>query len=391
LQIAPEFKADAGFEPEESTEFFEDSNPAPTQKSGARCRFRMDTPGCSPLNILAYPHDRFVDAFHRRYGKGAHYSTPVYRRVMKTGRADFHGLEAFQHCPELAGRLKSELMPAAGRVVKRVTDGGVVKFITRLADNLDIESVVIPMYGRNTLCVSSQVGCRMGCCFCRTGKMGLIRDLTAAEIVGQVFTARHRLGLDIRNVVFMGMGEPLDNLDSVIRSIQVLSDQRGMDIARRYITVSTVGLTEGIARLAVIDGGPVNLAVSLNAPNDQIRSRLMPINRTIPMDKLKETLRSYPLSKKSSLFLEYVLIHEINDNPAHARALAAYLSSLKCKLNLIPYNASPHSPLQTPSAEAIRHFRARLVAENVFVRRRAEKGSRIMAACGQLGGRQNDR
>jgi 23S rRNA (adenine2503-C2)-methyltransferase len=338
------------------------------------------------LNILEYTHDRFVDAFRRQFGKGPHYSSPLYRRVMKSGRVDFSGLEAFQRCPDGVRQVESGLMSAAGRVIKRVTDGGVVKFITRLADGLDIESVVIPMYRRHTLCVSSQVGCRMGCRFCRTGKMGLIRNLTPAEIVAQVFTARHRLGGDIRNVVFMGMGEPLDNLDSVIQSIRVLSDQRGMDIARRYITVSTVGLTAGIERLAGIDGAPVNLAVSLNAPNDEIRSRLMPINRSIPMGMLRDALRRYPLTKKSSLFLEYVLIQGVNDSPEHAHALAAYLSPLKAKLNLIPYNPSPDNALQAPSPDAYEHFRARLVAENVFVRRRGEKGSRIMAACGQLGG-----
>jgi 23S rRNA (adenine2503-C2)-methyltransferase len=343
------------------------------------------------LNILEFTHDRFVDAFRLRYGKGAHYSSPLYRRVMESGSADFSGLEAFRRSSDLAGRLETELAPAAGQVVKRVSDGGVVKFVTRLADGLDIESVVIPMHRRHTLCVSSQVGCRMGCRFCRTGKMGLIRNLTPAEIVAQVFTARHRLGFDIRNVVFMGMGEPLDNLESVMRSIQVISDQRGMDIARRYITVSTVGLTAGIERLAGIDGAPVNLAVSLNAPNDEIRSRLMPINRSIPMGILKDALRRYPLTKKSSLFLEYVLIQGVNDHPEHARALAAYLSSLKAKLNLIAYNPSPDSALQAPSPETYERFRARLVAENVFVRRRGEKGGRIMAACGQLGGWQASR
>ena len=165
------------------------------------------------LKILNTTHDQFVDAFRWRYGKGAHISSPVYRRVMKTGKTALHELAVFSNLSDLSGQLDTDLVLSTGRLVKRVSDGDVVKFVTRLADDLDIESVVIPMFRRHTLCVSSQVGCRMGCRFCRTGQMGLLRNLTAAEIVGQVCTAKLPVGIDIRNVVFMGMGEPLDNLD----------------------------------------------------------------------------------------------------------------------------------------------------------------------------------
>ncbi len=339
------------------------------------------------LNIFNTTHDQFVDAFRWQYGKGTHISTPVYRRVMKTGKTAFHELAAFAELSDLAGQLETDLALSTGRLVKRVSDGNVVKVVTRLADDLDVESVVIPMFRRHTLCVSSQVGCRMGCRFCRTGKMGLLRSLTAAEIIGQVFAARYQLGFDIRNVVFMGMGEPLDNLDNVIQAIRVLTDQRGLDVTRRHITVSTVGLTAGIDRLARIDGSPVNLAVSLNAPTDNIRSRLMPINRSIPMAALQASLLRYPLARKSALFMEYVLIQGINDRQEHARALARYLAPMTVKLNLIPYNPAPGCEWQPPSKEAYRRFHAWLVAENVFVRRRSERGGRIMAACGQLGGK----
>jgi 23S rRNA (adenine2503-C2)-methyltransferase len=339
------------------------------------------------LNILEYTHDQFADLFRLRYGKGTHISTPVYRHVMKTGKTSFHELAALRRFPGLAGQLSNELALTPGRLVKRVSDGNVVKFVTRLADDLNIESVVIPMFRRHTLCVSSQVGCRMGCRFCNTGQMGLLRNLTTAEIVGQVFAARHHLGVDIRNVVFMGMGEPLDNLDNVIGALRVLTDQRGLDFARRHITVSTVGLTAGIDHLARIDGAPVNLAVSLNAPTDDIRSRLMPINRFIPMADLQASLCAYPLARKSSLFMAYVLIDGINDQREHARALAQYLSPLTVKLNLIPYNSAPGSKWQTPSAQACERFHAWLLGENVFVRKRGEKGGRILAACGQLGGK----
>ena len=328
------------------------------------------------LNIFNYTHDRFVEALRQETGKGTDAGTDIYRRVMKHGEARRNGWEADVQMP-------------ADRIVRRSDDGGVVKFVTRLTDGLDIESVVIPMHRRNTVCVSSQVGCRMGCRFCRTGRMGLIRNLTPAEIVGQVFSARHRLGFDVRNVVFMGMGEPLDNLDNVVQAIRVLEDQRGMDIARRYMTVSTAGLVDGIARLARMEQGPVNLAVSLNAPSDEIRSRIMPINRSNPMAALKTALLNYPLRKKNAFFMEYVLIQDVNDRQEDARALARYLAPLKVKLNLIAYNPAPESDLRAPSEEAVARFHAWLVAEKVFVRRRGAKGGRIMAACGQLGGNSN--
>lgn len=343
--------------------------------------------GSAALKIFEKTHDQFVEAFSRRYGKGAFYASPVYRHVFQAGKTAVDTLDVFARSPDLAVRLNADLEFSAGRVVQRHTDDGVVKFVSRLADGLDIESVVIPMFRRHTLCVSSQVGCRMGCRFCRTGKMGLIRNLTTAEIVGQVFTARHRMGFDVRNVVFMGMGEPLDNLDNVLQAIAVLSDQRGLDIARRYITVSTVGLADGIDRLASSRAAPVNLAVSLNAPDDAIRSRLMPINRSIPMDVLKAALQRYPLGRKGAIFVEYVLIAGVNDRREHAARLARYLSPLKAKLNLIPCNPAAGSTYRPPSPETYAQFHAWLVAEKVFVRRRGEKGGQIMAACGQLGGR----
>lgn len=343
----------------------------------------------NPLSkMFSLTHDQFVEAVFYRYGKTAHYSSPVYRQIMKNGQTDPEPPGAVGRFPQWLRQPEANGGPVHGKVVKRIDDDGVVKFVTRLADGLDIESVIIPMHRRHTLCVSSQVGCRMGCHFCRTGKMGLIRNLDAGEIVEQVFAARHRLCVDVRNVVFMGMGEPLDNLNNVARAIRVLADQRGMDIARRYITVSTAGLIDGIDRLARLEDGPVNLAVSLNAPNDHIRSRIMPVNRNNPMAALKASLLRYPLRKKSAFFMEYVLIEGINDRPEHARALSRYLAPLRVKLNLIAFNPTPGSGLQAPSPEAVERFRSWLVAENIFVRRRGEKGGAIMAACGQLGGKQ---
>ena len=338
-----------------------------------------------PLKIFNHTHDQFVHAFHRRYGKSAYYSSPIYRQVMKKGTLSIGELDIFSRWPVLIRQLETELILTSGRLARKENDAGVIKFVTEFADGAAVESVVIPMFRRNTVCVSSQVGCRMGCRFCRTGKMGLIRNLTAAEIVEQVFAARHLLGASIRNVVFMGMGEPLNNLDNVVQAVRVLEDQRGLDIARRYITISTVGLIEGIDRLARMEGGPLNLAVSLNAPTDAIRSQLMPINRTTPMAALKSALLRYPLPKKSSIFVEYILIRGVNDKPEHALSLSRYLCPLRAKLNLIPCNPAPESEYAPPSDDEFEHFRNLLEKENVFVRKRHRKGERILAACGQLG------
>ncbi|PIE67781.1 MAG: 23S rRNA (adenine(2503)-C(2))-methyltransferase RlmN [Deltaproteobacteria bacterium] len=338
------------------------------------------------MNIFGRTHNQFVGDFRSRYGKGPHYSTAVYRHVMKAGKTFLDTLDVVAGKKDLIASLLADLDFSPIRLVKQMSDQGVIKFISRLADGLDIESVIIPMHRRKTLCVSSQVGCRMGCRFCRTGKMGLIRNLTAAEIVSQVFVARHQIGSKIRNVVFMGMGEPLDNWDNVVQAIRVMSDQRGLDISPRHITLSTAGLTGGINRLAQFDDPSVNLAVSLNAPNDDIRSLIMPINRAMPMASLRQSLMQFPLSRKSAIFIEYVLIKGINDRREHARALARFLAPINAvKVNLIPYNPEPGSEFNPPSAEAYEQFHAWLVAEKVFVRRRSEKGARIMAACGQLG------
>lgn len=339
------------------------------------------------MQLLDQTHDQFVGRVRKQYGKGTYISTPVYRQVMKQGKVFFEDLGLGGKDREMVEHLASSLDLTAGRVVHCISDDGVVKFVTRLQDNLAIESVVIPMFNRHTLCISSQVGCRMGCRFCRTGKMGLIRNLSAEEIVWQVFAARHLLGFNIRNVVFMGMGEPLDNLENVMQAIRVISDQRGLDIARRYITVSTVGLADEIDRLARIEGSPVHLSVSLNAPDDDIRSRLMPINRITPMDALMKRLAAYPLSKKAAIFIGYVLISGVNDDLEHARQLARYLSPIRAKLNLICYNPLENIDFRAPSTESYERFHEMLVAQKVFVRRRGEKGGKIMAACGQLGGK----
>lgn len=274
-------------------------------------------------------------------------------------------------------------------IARVLRDGDVTKFCQATPDGYEIESVLIPMGARentwHTLCVSSQIGCKRGCTFCQTAQMGLIRNLSADEIVGQVTAARDVLGAAVRNLVFMGMGEPMDNLDAVIESITRLHNDHVNQIPRRRITVSTVGRCEGIRRLAALRWRRLNLAVSLNAPNDAIRSQIMPINRVEPMAELRRAIAGYPVRAGGHVLIEYVLIRGLNDAPEHARELAAYLRGLPTCVNLIPYNPRENSPYDVPDEETVVAFQQVLMNAGQLVFRRNTKGTQAMAACGQLG------
>lgn len=276
-------------------------------------------------------------------------------------------------------------------VIRHVRDGGLIKFVQRLPDGLETESVIIPMAGYhrswNTLCISSQVGCAMGCTFCETAQLGLLKSLPAKDIVGQVVAARRVFGAEIRNIVFMGMGEPFDNFEAVIQAVRVLCDPSGLSFAKAHVSISTVGRTEGIRKLAELNWRRINLAVSLNAPNDEIRSRIMPINRREPMAALRDAMAAYPLRKCQFIMIEYVLIPGVNDAYAHAIELAEYLRPLKCCVNVIPYNPRLHSPWPAPTEESVRGFIDWLNGAGQFTKRRVTKGRGYMAACGQLGNR----
>ena len=274
-----------------------------------------------------------------------------------------------------------------------VADSGTRKFLLKLHDGLETESVILPIKGfkktRHTLCVSSQIGCAMGCTFCQTAKLGLLRNLTTAEIVAQWHAAHHALGTKIDNIVFMGMGEPLDNLDSVIPAIEILTDRNGPEIASSRICVSTVGRIEGIhelAQLAQTDGFKrLSLAFSINAPNDEIRKEIMPLARAVSMDQLRDALLKYPRHDCGGVLAEYVLIPEVNDRDEHALQLCEYLKPIGCNLNIIPYNPIDNSPWEAPTEKSIERFIDIAKSTGQFVRRRITLGKDAMAACGQLG------
>jgi 23S rRNA (adenine2503-C2)-methyltransferase len=237
-----------------------------------------------------------------------------------------------------------------------------------------------------TLCISSQVGCKMGCTFCETGRMGLLRNLTAAEIVGQLLCARHVLGFAYENVVFMGMGEALDNREAVLQALRVMTDGAGFAMGQEHITVCTVGNVPGIEALSRAGMKRLNLSVSLNAARDELRSQLMPVNRRTPLAELQRALAAYRPRANFALGVNYCLLPGLNDGRDDARDVARFCAPLgRVMVNVIPYNPGSAPIASAPTEEVIDRFIGWLREEGLPVRRRITKGRSVMAACGQLG------
>lgn len=330
----------------------------------------------APTNLLGMTFEDVVQALALPEKSRAKYRA-LYRTALTQG-AEHPGFSTTPH-----------------PVVRHEREGELIKFIQRAPDGLETESVIIPMgqgdRSWHSLCVSSQVGCRMGCTFCETAQLGLIRNLPAAEIVGQVVAARREFGVQVKKIVFMGMGEPFDNFDEVIQAVRVLTDPFGLSLSKRQITISTVGRIAAIRRLASMGWQYLQLAVSLNAPNDEIRSAIMPVNRVDTMTLLRDALVEYPLRRNMYIMIEYVLIPGVNDSPANARELAEYLRPVKCCVNIIPYNPRRESPWSAPTEQSIVDFMQTLRDAGQFCKRRITKGRDLMAACGQLGNREFSR
>jgi 23S rRNA (adenine2503-C2)-methyltransferase len=326
------------------------------------------------MHLFSLTCDECVEALSV-VGTARVHAVAWYREALKhgrpEGRADF--------------RLPDGLEWSTLAIDEMIEQDGVAKIIFKLVDGVQVEAVVIPSDGRTTLCVSSQAGCRMGCMFCATGAGGFRRDLRPEEIVGQLFAVRHDLGQSIDNIVFMGMGEPLDNITNVVQSIRVMSDPRGYDIAPRHITVSTAGVPEGIRHLGDLGLPGLRMAISLNAANDELRSYLMPVNRQYPLTALKKALQSYPLKKREVFFIEYVLLKGVNDGPEHVAELVQFLQGIPARVNIIGYNSGIDSRFENPGTEACQRFCALIAEAGVFVRLRSSRGHDIQAACGQLG------
>ncbi len=298
--------------------------------------------------------------------------------------------------------------PVEAREVKRSRDG-TRKLLLGLADGGRVECVLIPMTRldsdadaasavedeeeveapsatRVTLCISTQFGCAMGCRFCASGQAGLLRGLKSAEIVAQVLLSRSELqpGEDLKNLVFMGMGEPLHHYDETARALRLLMHPEGLGMSPRRITVSTVGLIPGIRKLGADFGGKIGLAVSLHAPNDAIRSRLLPMNERYPIAELMKALHEYPLPKRRRMTIEYTLIDGVNDAPEHATELTRLLRGLPVKINLIPMNPVEGSEFRCPPEARVQRFQQILADAGYSCFVRTRRGDEVDAACGQL-------
>lgn len=273
-------------------------------------------------------------------------------------------------------------------------DGQTVKFLWKLSDEKLVESVLIFAPSRQTVCVSSQVGCPARCAFCASGKEGLMRNLSKIEIFEQVYLIERWLvlrgkGERVSNIVYMGMGEPLENYDEVMGSIVALCDPLKLDFSERKITVSTVGVVEGIHRM-IAENCKVNLVLSLHAPNQHIRKKIIPYARKYPLEDVLSAMRQYASTTKRDITYEYTLLDGINDGEEHALELAALVQQDPCTVNLIPYNPVDGLNLQRPTGEAIERFREILESKKIVVTWRYTKGKDIAAACGQLALQKNN-
>ncbi len=336
----------------------------------------------SPANLLdATPAE--IVARVEGWGEPAYRGRQVAAWIFQKGVRDF---AAMTDVPRpLRARLAAESVIAVPEVVRRLASrDGSEKLIVRLADGRTVQAVLMPDADRLTLCVSTQVGCGFGCAFCLTGTMGLVRNLTAGEIVGQVLAARAVAGAArLTHVVYMGMGEPLANYAATVTSLRTLTSPAGFGFSPRRITVSTVGLVSGIERLAR-ENLRVNVAVSLHAATDEVRSRLMPVNRGGGLDELLAACLRFPLAVRQRMTFEYVLLEGVNDTAEDARLLARRLAGIRAKVNLIPFNAWTGAGFRRPPVERIAAFQRVLLDSGLTATVRWSKGEDVGAACGQL-------
>jgi 23S rRNA (adenine2503-C2)-methyltransferase len=316
---------------------------------------------------------------HRRF-----HARQIFRWIYRHGVTDVEAMTDLSR--GLRATLAQQFTLTTPALTHRETStDGTEKFLLRLEDGRQIEAVFIPDTPSMTFCISTQVGCAMACAFCLTGKMGLVRNLTAGEIVGQVRVLADALGMRDAgfNIVLMGMGEPLHNYDETMRALRMLADEHGFAMSPRRITLSTVGLLPALERLAKEPVMP-NLAISLHAPTDLQRGELVPINRKYGIAEIIDACKRFPLGKRSRITFEYVLLAGVNDSPQDARRLAKLLAGVRSKVNLIPLNAAPGIPFERPSDAVIDRFAKTVADHGVRVSVRKSRGRDIRAACGQL-------
>jgi 23S rRNA (adenine2503-C2)-methyltransferase len=330
-----------------------------------------------------------IEAWFQALGHKAFHGRNVLKWIHKHGVTDFGAMT------DLPKALRATLDAIAevrvpALVVEQPSNDGTRKWVLELDDGQRIETVYIPDGDRSTLCVSSQVGCALDCRFCSTAQQGFSRNLTVAEIIGQVWFAWRELGRPLTNVVLMGMGEPLANFDAVVAAMDLMQDDLAYGLSKYRVTLSTSGVVPAIRRLREVSD--VSLAVSLHAPDNALRDQLVPLNRKYPLEDLLPACAEFVANdRRRKVTFEYVMLDGVNDSDAHARALIRLLQGVPAKMNLIPFNPFPGTGYRTSSPERIEHFRQLLLRSGIMAITRKTRGSDIDAACGQLVGRVTDR
>jgi 23S rRNA (adenine2503-C2)-methyltransferase len=334
------------------------------------------------IDIFSLTRKQYVDEVYKRLGKGKEIAHKVYSCWFKEGKT----IESNSVLPT-ARKLLERILEITDFTIQSTFTQQVSKWIQTFSDGLQTESVEIAMEFGYTLCLSTQVGCKMGCAFCETGRLGLIRNLSVKEIVMQLFYAKNVRKIAVRNLVFMGMGEPFDNYLALKQAIAIFTDPFGFGLGPSRITVSTSGLVDVLKQFIIEVDPRVKLAVSINGSSNDVRSKVMPVNRRFDMNVLKSALLEYQASHpKRTLLFEYVLIQGVTDDVEMADELAAYCEGFfDLRINLIPYNPQSRTRFVTPTKEAIQVFTDRLRGHGYRVYLRGTKGDKEMAACGQLG------
>lgn len=336
-------------------------------------------------DFFNFSREELAQLLEERFGASAYRATQLFQWVYRQGVRDIAAMSnlAKDFRESLRDFFKFPLPPI---VTRQISNDGTRKYLFELEHGSHIESVMIKQPQRMTLCVSSQVGCGMACAFCRTGTMGFHRNLSTSEIVRQVLgVIEDAKNFDdmFQNIVFMGMGEPLHNYDGVVRAVQILTDPQGLAIPPRKITISSVGLVPAIKKFGE-SGVDANLAISLNATTDIVRSEIMPINKAYPIRVLLDTLREIPAKRRKKITIEYVMLAGVNDSDADMRRLPKLVEGLPVKVNLIPYNENAGLGFKTPAREQIHAWQDYLTRYGLNTTVRWSKGQDIDAACGQL-------
>ena len=351
-----------------------------------------------PVNLLDFDAEGLT-AWFAQQGEKPFRARQVLRWIHHFGEGDFNAMT------DIAKSLREKLIATAAvspapTISDKLSDDGTRKFLFDVGNRNAVETVFIPEDDRGTLCISSQAGCALECAFCSTGRQGFNRNLTTAEIIGQLWQANRALGYAptsgncgeriISNVVLMGMGEPLANFDNLLPALRLMLDDNAYGLSRRRVTVSTSGIVPAMDRLA--EACPVALAVSLHAPTDGLRDKLVPINRKYPLAELMAACQRYLVhAPRDFITFEYVMLDGVNDSDADARALLHLVRDVPCKFNLIPFNPFPASGFSRSPAERVRRFASILINAGIVTTTRKTRGDDIDAACGQLAGKVQDK